>query len=85
MLNSYEGEAAAPQTSVSLEAPSAADPAEQKLREERRKADTARQVQALNLMRARIREQLARSSNERYTRLLQSELHQIESDLAKLG
>jgi len=85
MLNSYEGEAAAPQPSIPLESPSPVDPVEQKLREERKRAETARQVQALKLMRARIREQLARSSNERYTQLLTGELQQIESDLAKLG
>jgi hypothetical protein len=84
MLNGHEGEAAAPQPSVPPESPSAVDPAEQKLLAERKKAETARRVQALNLMRARIREQLARSGNERYTQLLQNELQQIESDLAKL-
>lgn len=84
MLNSQEGEAAAPQPSVSPEAPGVLDPAEAKLRAERERAETARRVQALQLMRARIREQLARSGNERYTQLLQSELQQIESELAKL-
>lgn len=51
----------------------------------RLKAEEARKVQALQLTRARIREQLSRTSNERYTLLLNSELQQIEGELAKLG
>lgn len=47
-------------------------------------AEQARKVQALKLNRARICEQLSRSSNERYIQMLNSELQQIESDLAKL-
>jgi len=55
-----------------------------KMRAGRLKAEEARKVQALQLTRARIREQLARTSNERYTSLLNTELQQIESELAKL-
>jgi hypothetical protein len=44
----------------------------------------ARKVQALTLTRARIREQLSRTSNERYTLLLNTELQQIDSELTKL-
>jgi len=47
------------------------------------KAEEARKVQALRLTRARIREQMARTSNERYTLLLDSELKQIDGELAK--
>ena len=50
----------------------------------RLKAEVARKVQALQLTRARIREQLSRTSNERYTSLLNTELQQIEGELAKL-
>jgi len=50
----------------------------------RLKAEAARKVQALQLTRARIREQLSRTSNERYIALLNTELQQIEGDLAKL-
>lgn len=50
----------------------------------RQKADELRQVQALKLTRARICEQIARTSNERYTLLLNTELQQIDSELAKL-
>ncbi len=50
----------------------------------RLKAEVARKVQALQLTRARIREQLSRTSNERYTLLLNTELQQIDGELAKL-
>jgi hypothetical protein len=50
----------------------------------RLKAEVARKVQALQMTRARIREQLSRTSNERYTSLLNTELQQIEGELAKL-
>ena len=43
-----------------------------------------RKVQALKLNRARIREQLSRTSNERYTLLLNTEMQQIDGELAKL-
>jgi hypothetical protein len=56
-----------------------------KAQDVREKAERMRQLQALQLMRARIREQLSRSGNERYTLLLHTELQQIESDLAKLA
>jgi len=51
----------------------------------RLKAEAARKVQALTLTRARIREQLVRSNNERYTLLLNTELQQIDGELTKLG
>ena len=51
----------------------------------RLKAEEARKIQALQMTRARIREQLSRTSNERYTMLLNTELQQIESDLEKLA
>ena len=51
----------------------------------RLKAEEMRKVQALRMTRARVREQLSRTSNERYTMLLNSELEQIESELAKLA
>lgn len=53
-------------------------------RQGRLKAEVARQVQSLQLTRARIREQLSRTSNERYTLLLNTELQQIDGELAKL-
>jgi hypothetical protein len=59
--------------------------ADAKERLERVKAEDARKVQALQLTRARIREQLSRTSNERYTILLNTELQQIDGELAKLA
>jgi hypothetical protein len=57
---------------------------DEKERVGRLKAEEARKVQALTLTRARIREQLSRTSNERYTLLLNTELQQIDGELAKL-
>lgn len=51
----------------------------------RLKAEEARKIQALQLTRARIREQLSRTSSERYTLLLNTELQQIDGELAKLA
>ena len=50
----------------------------------RLKAEEIRKIQALKLTRARICEQLSRTTNERYTLLLNTELQQIDSELAKL-
>ena len=47
-------------------------------------AEVQRKVQALTMTRARICEQLTRTSNERYTLLLNTELQQIDGELAKL-
>jgi hypothetical protein len=58
---------------------------DEKERLDRHNAEEARKVQALKMTRARICEQLARTSNERYTLLLNSELEQIDSELAKLA
>lgn len=57
---------------------------DEKERVDRLKAEEARKVQALKLTRARVREQLNRTSSERYTLLLNSELTQIDGELAKL-
>ncbi len=48
------------------------------------KAEVQRKVQALTMTRARICEQLTRTSNKRYTLLVNTELQQIEGELAKL-
>lgn len=47
-------------------------------------AEVQRKVQALTMTRARICEQLTRTSNERYTLLLNTELQQIDAEIAKL-
>jgi peroxiredoxin len=72
------------QTTQSQTTP-ASDLAEIKLQQERQKAEEMRKVQSLKLTRARVCDQLARSSNERYTAMLNSELEQIDAELTKLG
>jgi hypothetical protein len=57
---------------------------DEKERLDRHNAEETRKVQALKLTRARICEQITRTSNERYTLLLNTELQQIDSELAKL-
>lgn len=57
--------------------------ADEKERVGRLTAAATRTVQALTMTRARICEQLSRTSNERYTLLLNSELQQIDGELAK--
>lgn len=57
---------------------------DEKERKGRLQAEVARKIQALTMTRARIREQLSRTSNERYTLLLNTELQQIDGELAKL-
>jgi hypothetical protein len=52
---------------------------------DRHNAEEARKVQALKLTRARVCEQLTRTSNERYTLLLNSELQQIDGELKKFS
>jgi hypothetical protein len=47
-------------------------------------AEKARQLQALQLTRARVVEQLERSSNERYNELLNRELAHIDASITEL-
>jgi hypothetical protein len=47
-------------------------------------AEQARKRQALQLMRARICDQLTRATNSRYVDMLNAELQQIDGDLSKL-
>jgi hypothetical protein len=84
MANGWESNSAEAQQIDQPEQIRAQEIVDEKERVGRLKAEEARKVQALQLTRARIREQLARTSNERYTLLLNTELQQIESDLAKL-
>ena len=58
--------------------------AEVREQQARQDAVDLRKIQALKLTRARICEQLSRSSSERYTSLLNTELQQIEGELLKL-
>ena len=89
MANVWEGNSAEAQQETQpfdqSEQVRAQEVVDDKLRAGRLKAEEARKVQALQMTRARIREQLSRTSNERYTSLLNTELQQIEAELAKLA
>lgn len=50
----------------------------------RQQAEKVRKVQAINLARARVREQLERSTNSRYVDLLNVELKHLEDELQAL-
>jgi len=50
----------------------------------RQNAEKMRKIQGLQLNRARIREQIERSTNERYKELLGRELEQLEQELKQL-
>jgi hypothetical protein len=85
MVNDSEVEATEATLPSQLEAERAEDAVDKKVLEERKRTEAARRIQSLQLMRARIREQLARSGNERYTQLLNLELQQIERDLEAIS
>jgi hypothetical protein len=55
----------------------------EKERISREKAIRTRELQTLTLSCARVREQLQRSQNSRYSELLQHELHHLEGELAR--
>ena len=59
--------------------------AEQKDIITKKKAERARKLQGLTLMRARVKEQLERSQNPRYVEVLRSELEQIDKQIQELG
>jgi hypothetical protein len=57
---------------------------EEKQRVSRVKAGHMREVQTLKLSCARVREQMQRSHNTRYSELLERELRHLETELARL-
>lgn len=73
------------QQSIQQEIISSQEAAEVKEQKARVAAEELRKVQALKLNRARICEQLSRTNNERYTTMLNTELQQIDGELAKLN
>jgi hypothetical protein len=85
MANVLESKSVEAQATEQLEQNSPQQLIEDRQNAIRLKAEEARKVQALQMARARVREQLSRTSNQRYTMLLHSELQQIESELAKLA
>jgi len=85
MANVLESKSVEAQATEQLEQNSPQQLIEDRQNAIRLKAEEARKVQALQMARARVREQLSRTSNQRYTMLLHSELQQIENELAKLA
>lgn len=59
--------------------------AEDRERLSRERAERLRQVQALNLSRARVLQQLERTENERYTQMLKAELAVLDDQLKKFS
>ncbi len=59
--------------------------AEDRERLSRERAERLRQVQALNLSRARVLQQLERTENERYTQMLKAELAELDQQLKKFS
>lgn len=57
---------------------------QEKERNFRAKALQVREVQAVELSCARVREQLQRSQNPRYSELLERELHHLETQLSRM-
>jgi hypothetical protein len=84
MANGWESKSVEEQQSLQEEMVQSQAGAEVREQQARQDAVDLRKVQALKLTRARICEQLSRSSSERYTSLLNTELQQIEGELLKL-
>jgi hypothetical protein len=81
MARGWESKSVEEQQNESLQQSVSQD---EKDRLKRVNADKMRTIQALQLNRARIREQLERSSNERYKELLTRELEHLEEQLKQL-
>jgi hypothetical protein len=84
MANGWESKSVEEQQSLQEEMVQSQAGAEVREQQARQDAADLRKVQALKLTRARICEQLSRSSSERYTSLLNTDLQQIEGELLKL-
>jgi hypothetical protein len=81
MARGWESKSVEEQQNESLQQSVSQD---EKERLTRVKAEKMRNIQALQLNRARIREQLERSSNDRYKELLNRELEHLEQQLKEL-
>ena len=58
---------------------------EERERLSRDRAEKLRSLQALNLSRARVVEQLERSTNDRYQQMLKTELAHLDAEIRKLS
>ncbi len=81
MARGWESKSVEEQQNQSLQKPLTQ---EDKDRISREKAEKMRKIQALRLNRARIKEQLDRSSSDRYKELLNRELEHLDKELSQL-
>jgi len=82
MAKGWESKSVEEQQSLSSET-QITDEARQRLTKER--AEKLRSLQALNLSRARVVEQMERCSSDRYREMLQKELTHLEKEIQKLS
>lgn len=82
MAKGWESKSVEEQQSLASQTP-ITDEDRQRLSKER--ADKMRSLQALNLSRARVVQQMERCTNDRYREMLQSELSHLESEIKKLS
>jgi hypothetical protein len=82
MAKGWESKSVEEQQSLSSET-QITDEIRQRLTKER--AEKLRSLQALNLSRARVVQQLERCTNDRYREMLQKELAHLEKEIQKLG
>jgi hypothetical protein len=82
MAKGWESKSVEEQQSLSSET-QITDELRQRLTKER--AEKLRSLQALNLSRARVVQQLERCTNDRYREMLQKELVHLEKEIQKLS
>ncbi len=82
MAKGWESKSVEEQQSLASQTP-LTDEDRQRLSRER--AEKLRAVQALNLSRARVVQQMERCTNDRYREMLQKELTHLESEIQKLS
>jgi hypothetical protein len=82
MAKGWESKSVEEQQSLASQTP-ISDEDRQRLSKER--ADKMRSLQALNLSRARVVQQMERCTNDRYREMLQNELSHLESEIKKLS
>lgn len=82
MAKGWESKAVEEQQSLASQTP-LTDEDRQRLSKDR--AEKMRSLQALNLSRARVLQQIERCTNDRYREMLQSELAHLEAEIQKLS
>jgi len=82
MAKGWESKSVEEQQSLASQTP-LTDEDRQRLSRER--ADKLRSLQALNLSRARVVQQLDRCTNDRYREMLQTELAHLDAEIQKLS